>query len=85
MDTDQVILILTYIIIHCQVPHLFSEFNFINDFIDQFSERDEPGYCVTILHTALLHIRDNIEISSPTYDTSHSNNNHNTSNHHILK
>jgi len=65
MDTDNLILILSYVIIHCQVPHLFSEFNFIDDFIDPFSERDEPGYCVTILNTALLYIRDTLEISPP--------------------
>jgi len=69
MDTDQVVLILSYIIIQCQVPHLFSEFNFIDDFIDVFSERDEPGYCVTILHTALLYIRDTLEIPTPPANT----------------
>jgi hypothetical protein len=73
MDTDQVVLILCYVIIHSQVPHLFSEFNFIDDFIDVFSERDEPGYCVTILHTALMYIRDTLEIPSNNHHTNTTN------------
>lgn len=57
-SADELVLILSYIVTFTEVPHLFSELNFIDDFIDEFSLNAEAGFCMTVLETALTFLKD---------------------------
>eukprot|EP01125_Pyxidicula_operculata_P017155 TRINITY_DN5982_c0_g1_i2.p1 TRINITY_DN5982_c0_g1~~TRINITY_DN5982_c0_g1_i2.p1 ORF type:complete len:599 (-),score=73.27 TRINITY_DN5982_c0_g1_i2:1-1797(-) len=61
MDSDNLIGILAYVVIHSSVPNLFSEMNFIEDFMDENSIHAEPGYCLTTMSTALMYICESLE------------------------
>jgi len=52
------VLIVAYIIVFTPNNHLFAELNFLDDFIDEFSLNAEPGFCLTILQTALQYLKD---------------------------
>jgi hypothetical protein len=52
------VIILVYIIINSENGHLFAELNILDDFIDEFSMNAEPGFCITILQTALQYLHD---------------------------
>lgn len=47
-----------YIVCHAQVPHLVSEYAFIDDFMDEFVLHAEPGYCVTTLSMVISFLAD---------------------------
>lgn len=47
---------MVYVIVYSPTRFLASEHNFLDDFIDEFSLHAEPGFCLTILDTALQYI-----------------------------
>lgn len=47
-----------YIVCHSQVPHLVSEYAFIDDFMDEFVLHAEPGYCVTTMSMVISFLAD---------------------------
>jgi hypothetical protein len=56
--TDDLVAIFSYIVIHTQSPNLYSEYKFIDDFIDEFAVTAEPGYCVTTIGAVLNYLID---------------------------
>jgi len=53
LTTDDLVLIISYIITRSQVQNLFAELNFIDDFIDENQLNGEAGYCMVSLQTSL--------------------------------
>jgi len=61
ISSDELLLILCYIVVESSVPFLFSEVNFIDDFMDEASMNAEPGFCLTTLRSTLLYILDTLD------------------------
>eukprot|EP01124_Arcella_intermedia_P000443 TRINITY_DN10219_c0_g1_i2.p2 TRINITY_DN10219_c0_g1~~TRINITY_DN10219_c0_g1_i2.p2 ORF type:complete len:295 (+),score=94.62 TRINITY_DN10219_c0_g1_i2:1145-2029(+) len=62
MDTDQLVLILSYVIVKSQVSNLFAELQYMDEFIDDFFLKGEFGYYLIIFQTALDYIA-NLKVS----------------------
>ena len=56
--SDDLVIIMAYIIVYTPNDHLYAELNLLDDFIDEFSLNAEPGFCLTILQTALQYLHD---------------------------
>jgi len=56
VTADDLVAILTYIVAYAEVPHIYSEFQLIQDFTDETLLNDEPGYCLVTIMTVLTYL-----------------------------
>jgi len=53
LDADQLVLIWSFLIINSNLSSLYSEIDYINDWIDQHLVNGESGFCLVTLQTAV--------------------------------
>lgn len=56
LDVDQLLMIITYITVKCQMPELYAHFKLANMFATTSIKQSKLGYCAQTLHMCIEHV-----------------------------